>query len=122
MILCCCIQNLLFESTDDQAELKIVDFGFARLKPEPQQMLLTPCFTLHYAAPEVLKTAVIPTALRSTEGYDESCDLWSLGVILVTIQFTDSSFYSHAILNYFLSFEINHLIIIIILYRKFFIV
>lgn len=78
------MQNLLFEGSEDKAELKIVDFGFARLKPEPQHMLLTPCFTLHYAAPEVLKTAVIPNNLRSGDGYDESCDLWSLGVILVT--------------------------------------
>lgn len=40
----------------------------------------TPCFTLHYAAPEVLKHAVGFT----DEGYDETCDLWSLGVILVS--------------------------------------
>lgn len=32
----------------------------------------TPCFTLQYAAPELL----------AQQGYDESCDLWSLGVIL----------------------------------------
>lgn len=79
-------QNLLFESTDDNAELKIVDFGFARLKPEPNQLLKTPCFTLHYAAPEVIKTVLAPKddiLARSESGYDESCDLWSLGVILV---------------------------------------
>lgn len=38
----------------------------------------TPCFTLNYAAPEVLEQVISPNA----EGYDESCDLWSLGVIL----------------------------------------
>ncbi|XP_066280404.1 ribosomal protein S6 kinase alpha-5-like [Branchiostoma lanceolatum] len=67
-------ENLLFASESDDAELKIVDFGFAKLKPE-NQPLTTPCFTLHYAAPEVLKD----------DGYDESCDLWSLGVILYTM-------------------------------------
>eukprot|EP00058_Branchiostoma_floridae_P000062 XP_002585550.1 hypothetical protein BRAFLDRAFT_126049 [Branchiostoma floridae] len=67
-------ENLLFTSEADDAELKIVDFGFAKLKPE-NQPLTTPCFTLHYAAPEVLKD----------DGYDESCDLWSLGVILYTM-------------------------------------
>lgn len=71
---------------DDNAELKIVDFGFARLKPEPHQMLNTPCFTLQYAAPEVIKTILIPhdhNNRQHEKGYDESCDLWSLGVILV---------------------------------------
>lgn len=86
-------QNLLFESTDGDAQLKIADFGFARLRPEPQQLLLTPCFTLHYAAPEVLRTAFKPSkpvihlagsSEESGGGYDESCDLWSLGVILVS--------------------------------------
>lgn len=40
----------------------------------------TPCFTLHYAAPEVLQQA----AGQADEGYDETCDLWSLGVVLVS--------------------------------------
>lgn len=38
----------------------------------------TPCFTLNYAAPEVLEQVISPNA----DGYAESCDLWSLGVIL----------------------------------------
>ncbi len=71
-------QNLLFENESNDASIKIVDFGFARIKHESEG-LTTPCFTLHYAAPEVLRTAV------AKEGhYDESCDLWSLGVILVS--------------------------------------
>lgn len=69
-------ENLVFTSTDDNAEIKIIDFGFARLKQE-KESLHTPCFTLHYAAPEVLK--------GDPEGYDENCDLWSLGVILYTM-------------------------------------
>jgi ribosomal protein S6 kinase alpha-5 len=73
------LQNLLFEDSSEQAEVKIIDFGFARLKPGNQQ-LSTPCFTLPYGAPEVLLQA---TTNRDKEGYDESCDLWSLGVILV---------------------------------------
>lgn len=70
-------QNLLFEDNSDNAELKIVDFGFARLKPE-NQPLQTPCFTAAYAAPEVISQTV------NRSGYDESCDLWSLGVIMVS--------------------------------------
>lgn len=69
-------ENLLFTSTDDSAEIKVVDFGFARLKEE-KEPLHTPCFTLHYAAPEVLN--------GDSRGYDENCDLWSLGVILYTM-------------------------------------
>lgn len=68
---------MLFDDNTENAELKIVDFGFARLKPE-NQPLQTPCFTAAYAAPEVISQI----SLRS--GYDESCDLWSLGVIMVS--------------------------------------
>ncbi|KAM9293821.1 ribosomal protein S6 kinase alpha-5 isoform 2-T2 [Gastrophryne carolinensis] len=69
-------ENFLFTDESDNAEMKIIDFGFARLKPQDNQPLKTPCFTLHYAAPELLDDS----------GYDESCDLWSLGVILVPFQ------------------------------------
>ncbi|KAK5857733.1 hypothetical protein PBY51_010958 [Eleginops maclovinus] len=68
-------ENLLFTDESENSEIKIIDFGFARLKPPDNQLLKTPCFTLHYAAPEILKY----------DGYDESCDLWSLGVILYTM-------------------------------------
>lgn len=79
------LQNLLFVDNTDNAELKIVDFGFARLKPE-NQPLQTPCFTAAYAAPEVISQ----TTTRS--GYDESCDLWSLGVIMVSKSDGNSEF------------------------------
>ncbi|CAL8273341.1 unnamed protein product [Merluccius merluccius] len=68
-------ENLLFTDESENSEIKIIDFGFAHLKPPDNQLLKTPCFTLHYAAPEILKY----------DGYDESCDLWSLGVILYTM-------------------------------------
>ncbi|XP_067007640.1 ribosomal protein S6 kinase alpha-5 [Anabrus simplex] len=73
-------ENLLFTDDSDTAEIKIVDFGFARLKQEKEPMH-TPCFTLHYAAPEVLREAFT----QGSDGYDENCDLWSLGVILYTM-------------------------------------
>ena len=35
--------------------MKIIDFGFARLRPQsPAGPMQTPCFTLQYAAPELL--------------------------------------------------------------------
>ena len=94
-------KNVLFTCGDEDAELKVVDFGFARMKPNQlndeteSSGMKTPCFTLQYAAPEVLDQASITKTLNndkndnsiSTEtkrdGYNESCDLWSLGVILV---------------------------------------
>ncbi|KAL1124522.1 hypothetical protein AAG570_001148, partial [Ranatra chinensis] len=69
-------ENLLFTDLSNNADIKVVDFGFAQLKREGDS-LHTPCFTLHYAAPEVLNQAA--------QGYDENCDLWSLGVILYTM-------------------------------------
>uniref|UniRef100_A0AAY3ZZR8 Ribosomal protein S6 kinase n=1 Tax=Denticeps clupeoides TaxID=299321 RepID=A0AAY3ZZR8_9TELE len=68
-------ENLLFTDEGENSEIKVIDFGFARLKPPDNQLLKTPCFTLQYAAPEIL----------TYDGYDESCDLWSLGVILYTM-------------------------------------
>lgn len=71
------LQNLIFEDMSDRAELKVVDFGFATVNPE-NQTLMTPCFTLPYSAPEVLRQMT-----NRETGYDESCDLWSMGVIMV---------------------------------------
>ena len=67
-------ENLIFAHSGENAQIKIVDFGLAQLKRgcEP---LHTPCFTLPYAAPEVL----------ARQGYDESCDLWSLGAVLYSM-------------------------------------
>ncbi|XP_011298389.1 ribosomal protein S6 kinase alpha-5-like isoform X2 [Fopius arisanus] len=64
-------ENLLYAHSGGDAPVKVVDFGFARLKKSCEP-LHTPCFTLPYAAPEIL----------AHQGYDESCDLWSLGAIL----------------------------------------
>ncbi|XP_014486588.1 PREDICTED: ribosomal protein S6 kinase alpha-5-like [Dinoponera quadriceps] len=64
-------ENIVFAHKGEDSPVKIVDFGFARIKRgcEP---LRTPCFTLPYAAPEVM----------TGQGYDEGCDLWSLGAVL----------------------------------------
>ncbi|CAF3841976.1 unnamed protein product [Rotaria magnacalcarata] len=57
------------------SSLRIVDFGFAKQLRADNGLLMTPCFTKEYAAPEVL----------SRKRYDESCDIWSLGVLLYTL-------------------------------------
>ncbi|XP_039254874.2 ribosomal protein S6 kinase alpha-5-like [Styela clava] len=74
-------------SINTNMQVKVVDFGFARVRqncPNNQggssmQPLTTPVFTLQYAAPEILDMTLHQSP---TGGYDESCDLWSLGVIL----------------------------------------
>ena len=73
-------QNLLFTDKTEKAQLKLVDFGFAKIKGS--QPMQTPCFTLSYAAPEILRNA---TGENAPSSYDESVDIWSLGVILVNM-------------------------------------
>lgn len=79
-------ENILFTDNSDDADVKLVDFGFARVFSD-HQPLKTPCFTLTYAAPEVLRnvqhhnTPTNSAAVFNNE-YGDSCDVWSLGVIL----------------------------------------
>lgn len=64
-------QNLLLENSDDNTSVKICDFGFAKRVHVPQS-LTTLCGSKHYVAPELLKN----------HPYDESADMWSVGVII----------------------------------------
>jgi ribosomal protein S6 kinase alpha-5 len=75
-------ENLIFSTNSKDKIIKIVDFGFARELPDVPN-LTTPCFTVQYAAPEILRHATGRNGTKS--GYDESCDLWSLGVIMYTM-------------------------------------
>jgi len=80
--------DFIDDDNHKQLHLKIVDFGFARAKPQTgaAASLKTPVFTLQYAAPEVLDIAGFSETCGT--GYDESCDLWSIGVILVSFHLT----------------------------------
>ncbi|XP_050526354.1 ribosomal protein S6 kinase 2 beta-like isoform X1 [Daktulosphaira vitifoliae] len=55
--------------------LRICDFGFAKQLRAENGLLMTPCYTANFVAPEVLKR----------QGYDAACDIWSLGVLLYTL-------------------------------------
>ncbi|CAI4230235.1 unnamed protein product [Auanema sp. JU1783] len=68
--------NIMYASTSgDPESLRLIDFGFAKQSRAENGMLMTPCYTANFVAPEVLKR----------QGYDRSCDVWSLGVILYTM-------------------------------------
>ena len=64
-------QNLLLTSDDDNTSVKICDFGYAKRVHLPKS-LTTLCGSLSYVAPELLRN----------HPYDESADMWSVGVII----------------------------------------
>ncbi|XP_071746455.1 ribosomal protein S6 kinase alpha-1 isoform X2 [Lepeophtheirus salmonis] len=65
--------NILYaDKFGDPNTLRICDFGFAKQLRADNGLLMTPCYTANYVAPEVLKQ----------QGYDAACDVWSLGVLL----------------------------------------
>ena len=47
--------NILYvDQTSEKPEsLRIIDFGFAKQLRDENGLLMTPCYTAHYAAPEV---------------------------------------------------------------------
>lgn len=63
------------DQSGQPTSLRLVDFGFAKQLRAENGMLMTPCYTANFVAPEVLKR----------QGYDKACDLWSMGVILFTM-------------------------------------
>ncbi|XP_052741035.1 ribosomal protein S6 kinase 2 beta [Bicyclus anynana] len=64
--------NILFATADRRAaDVRLVDFGLAKQLRAENGLLMTPCYTANFVAPEVLKRA----------GYDAACDIWSLGVL-----------------------------------------
>ncbi|CAB3226700.1 unnamed protein product [Arctia plantaginis] len=64
--------NILFATSEKRPEdIRLVDFGLAKQLRAENGLLMTPCYTANFVAPEVLKRA----------GYDAACDIWSLGVL-----------------------------------------
>uniref|UniRef100_A0A665V5U6 non-specific serine/threonine protein kinase n=1 Tax=Echeneis naucrates TaxID=173247 RepID=A0A665V5U6_ECHNA len=64
--------------TDDSGRpecIRICDFGFAKQLRAENGLLMTPCYTATFMAPEVLRK----------QGYDAACDIWSLGILLYTM-------------------------------------
>lgn len=78
-------QNILFtSSTDDDAQLKIIDFGFSQIR-DNMNMMTSMVGTPIYMAPEILQN----------KPYTGKSDLWSVGCILYEI-LTGFSPFAHA--------------------------
>ncbi|XP_073926633.1 ribosomal protein S6 kinase alpha-2 isoform X5 [Castor canadensis] len=68
--------NILYmDESGNPESIRICDFGFAKQLRAENGLLMTPCYTANFVAPEVLKR----------QGYDAACDVWSLGVLLYTM-------------------------------------
>ena len=78
-------ENLVYATEGDQPDIKIIDFGMAKLKPKHVKMRTENIGTPKYLAPEVLKG----------QEYTEAVDVWSLGVILYILLGGYEPFYSN---------------------------
>jgi serine/threonine protein kinase len=58
-------------SRDNDADVKLADFGLSTIASNDSMMLKTSCGTLTYCAPEILRG----------ETYGKAVDMWSIGVI-----------------------------------------
>lgn len=79
-------ENLLFLTKDETSPIKVIDFGLSKNvttggKNEVKHNMKTKVGTAYYVSPEVLKGQ-----------YDESCDIWSSGVILYILLTGDPPF------------------------------
>jgi calcium/calmodulin-dependent protein kinase I len=69
-------ENLLYASPDDDSDIRITDFGLAKIY-KGDVVVKTACGSPNYVAPEVL--------LNRAEGYTCGVDMWSIGVILYVL-------------------------------------
>jgi len=77
-------ENFIFKTKDEGSILKLIDFGMAKIvqwRMYYRRMNGTP----YYIAPEVLKGH-----------YNESCDMWSIGVIMFIMIFGFPPFYDNS--------------------------
>lgn len=74
-------ENICFVS-DDGPQIRVIDFGFAQCLNDPNETMSKSCYTLDYAAPEVL----------NGQTYTKSCDIWSIGVLMYTLMCGHSPF------------------------------
>lgn len=64
------LENWLYDEPGSD-HLKLIDFGFSKVRGDPNEKMKMSCGTLSYVAPEVLR-----------KNYTSQCDMWSLGVVV----------------------------------------
>lgn len=67
-------ENILFESSREDAGIRLIDFGLSRRHLPGDAPMTNPVGTAYYMAPEVLKNR-----------YGKACDVWSVGTIAYTL-------------------------------------
>uniref|UniRef100_A0ABI7VTI4 Ribosomal protein S6 kinase n=1 Tax=Felis catus TaxID=9685 RepID=A0ABI7VTI4_FELCA len=107
--------NILYMDESANADsIRICDFGFAKQLRGENGLLLTPCYTANFVAPELLYQFAFPPTVSEgslfsasspkpavscvvnfsqydqyqvlmQQGYDAACDIWSLGVLFYTM-------------------------------------
>ena len=65
------LDNFVFETPGEGADIKMIDFGLSRILESSEQLMESFCGTLLYIAPEMFKH----------KRYTSACDMWSMGVI-----------------------------------------
>lgn len=67
------MENILLSDHLDDTKIKLADFGCAHPFVPGKKSLKTLCGSTQYAAPELY---------MHEDGYDERCDIWSIGVVI----------------------------------------
>mmetsp|Transcript_14802 Transcript_14802/g.22045 ORF Transcript_14802/g.22045 Transcript_14802/m.22045 type:complete len:438 (+) Transcript_14802:459-1772(+) len=75
------LENWMLSKAGNKSSLKLIDFGLSKLLGEEEKMS-QPVGSAYYVAPEVLLGS-----------YDQSCDLWSMGVICYMMLSATSPFH-----------------------------
>lgn len=70
------LDNILLIDEADDTRIKLADFGCAKPFIPGEKCLQTLCGSPQYAAPELF---------MHEDGYDEKCDIWSIGVVIFVL-------------------------------------
>jgi len=73
-------ENILLADKTENSDIKITDFGLARMTTHHGRTMTTMCGTPEYVAPEILFSSTNST--KEADGYGVEVDMWSVGALL----------------------------------------